>query len=78
MSERHIKQQYLSKLEKLFHSLHLFFDTSLVSVDEFTEESMFIELWESEEMCSQQFRNPQLFKLWLSRIKQMNISDNDF
>jgi hypothetical protein len=73
MSERVVKKKYLKFIQKAFNTVNINFDISDIDMNEFTEESLFLECWDVQQMCAciGQHTNNQLYKLWCYRVVDM-------
>jgi hypothetical protein len=73
MNQQKIKKTYLTRIQKILESVNVFFNLSELNVDDFTEEALFMECWEMEQMyaCSNNKHLHQLYKLWCSRVEEI-------
>ena len=69
MSERVVKKKYLKKIKKALETVDVYFDIRDIDMNEFTEESLFLECWDVQQMCA--CTNNQLYKLWCYRVEDM-------
>ena len=77
--QQKLKMTYLKKIQKILESVNVFFDLSEVDADDFTEEALFIECWEMEQMyaCANKQHLHQLYKLWCSRVEEVQSFELD-
>jgi hypothetical protein len=73
MSENVVKKKYLKKIIKALMTVNVYFDVYDFDLDEFTEESLFLDYWDVQQMCicSGQHTTNQLYKLWRNRVENM-------
>jgi hypothetical protein len=73
MSERVVKKKYLKKIKKALETVNVYFDMRDFDINEFTEESLFLECWDVQQMCvcKEQHTYNQLYKLWCNRLEDM-------
>lgn len=73
MNQQKLKRTYLKRIQKVLASVNVFFDLLEVDVDDFTEEALYIECWEMEQMqaCANNQSLYQLYKLWCSRVDEI-------
>ena len=69
MSERLVKKKYLHKIQKMLASVDLYFEVADMNLDDYTEESLFLECWEIQQMSQTTPMACQLYKLWASRCQ---------
>jgi hypothetical protein len=73
MSETIVKLKYLKKIQKAYETMNMFFNIDEIDINEFTEETLFIDYWEVQQLCEFAKNNPdnQLYKMWCSRIQEI-------
>jgi hypothetical protein len=79
MSESVVKKKYLKKIKKAFETVNVYFDMRDFDINEFTEESLFLECWDVQQMCAckEQHSYNQLYKLWCCRLEDMQTGQEE-
>jgi hypothetical protein len=79
MNQQKIKKTYLTRIQKILESVNVFFNLSELNLDDFTEETLFMECWEMEQMyaCGNNKHLHQLYKLWCSRVEEIQSIQED-
>ena len=79
MSEIIVKKKYLKKITQALMTVNLYFDTIDDDIYDFTEESLFLEYWDVQQLCVEQGQHTtnQLYKLWRNRVENMQSVQED-
>ena len=76
MSKIVLKYKYLKTIQKALEPFEVFFNLSELDVNEFTEESLFMEYWDLQQI-NENGPNNQLYKMWCFRLQQMQENQNE-
>jgi hypothetical protein len=69
----------LKKITEALQTINLLFDITDHDLDDYTEESLFLEYWDVQQLCVERGQHPtnQIYKLWRNRVENMQSVEND-